>query len=144
VAGDLFATRYPSRDNPDYQPEKIREEYIRLSNEKHYVYGNCDIPDFFPGQEYEKTIKLDKLKILLIHGDLEHQHSGHDIIIFGHTHVPFLKKEGKLIHLNPGSPSKPRGFIGSFLLPTYAVIDYPKIEIINFKTGKPVKTLILS
>jgi putative phosphoesterase len=143
VAGDLFGTRYPSRDNPDYQPEKIREEYMRLSNEKYYIYGNCDTPDFFPGQEYEKNIKFNGLKILLIHGDTEFKDSDFDMLIFGHTHVPFLKKEGKKIHLNPGSPSKPRGFTGGFLLSTYALIEDNKIKIINYKNGKIVKELNL-
>lgn len=143
VAGDLFGTRYPSRDNPDFQPEKIREEYIRLPNEKHYIYGNCDIPDFFPGQEYEKNIKFNGLKILLIHGDMEFKDFGFDMLIFGHTHVPFLKREGDKIHLNPGSPSKPRGFTGGLLLSTYALIEDKKIKIINYKNGKTVKELSL-
>lgn len=141
VAGDLFGTRYPSRDNPDYQPEKIREEYIRLTNEKYFVYGNCDIPDFFPDQEYEKEIKFNGLKILLIHGDIEHQRDDHDVLVFGHTHVPFLKREGKKIYLNPGSPSKPRGFTGGFLLATYALLEDKNIKIINYKNGKTVKEL---
>jgi len=41
-----------------------------------------------------------------------------DLFISGHTHVPVLKEEDGLIHLNPGSPSLPKE--GSE--PSYAMI----------------------
>jgi hypothetical protein len=30
-----------------------------------------------------------------------------DVLIFGHTHRPFIKKEGGILFLNPGSPTNP-------------------------------------
>ncbi len=40
-----------------------------------------------------------------------------DVIIFGHTHRPFLGKFGGVVLLNPGSPTFPR-----FSLPSFAEI----------------------
>ena len=49
-----------------------------------------------------------------------------DIFITGHTHVPLLEKlKSGIIHLNPGSPSRPRSEVGG----TYALIYKDKIEI---------------
>jgi putative phosphoesterase len=42
-----------------------------------------------------------------------------NIVIFGHTHVPFLKNEGGLLLVNPGSVGRPRSRIGA----TFAVIE---------------------
>ena len=32
---------------------------------------------------------------------------GFDVLIFGHTHKPFIKEENKTLFLNPGSPTNP-------------------------------------
>ncbi|SDF32297.1 metallophosphoesterase [Sporolituus thermophilus] len=32
-----------------------------------------------------------------------------DIVVFGHTHVPYLARHGRLIIFNPGSAARPRG-----------------------------------
>ncbi len=50
-----------------------------------------------------------------------------DVMIFGHTHRPFLNEFGGVILLNPGSPTLPR-----FSLPSYAEIvieDFIEIQI---------------
>lgn len=140
IAGDLFGTRYPSPDSPDYQPEKIRDEYIALKNQKYLVYGNCDIPEFFPGQKYELYFTYNSKKILLVHGDNEFEQADFDIVIFGHTHVPFLKKEAGKLYLNPGSPSKPRGFIGKELAYSFALIKDSLVNIIDLKNDRVLKT----
>ncbi len=57
----------------------------------------------------------------LIHGDLLTSDivdvERGDILMFGHTHVPVLKKEDGVIYLNPGSISYPKsGSPASFAL----------------------------
>ena len=61
-----------------------------------------------------------------------------DIFILGHSHVPSLKKDGKgIIHLNPGSPSRPRGPQGA----TVGIITDEKVRIIRLKDGKVLANL---
>jgi putative phosphoesterase len=81
------------------------------------VSGNND---FGSALDDEKMITIGKYKILLTHGHyyypavgLQHlvaeaQNQEADIIMFGHTHRPLIKREGNVIALNPGSVSLPR------------------------------------
>ncbi len=58
-----------------------------------------------------------------------------DIFIQGHTHVPELYRDGDgIIHLNPGSPSRPRSGYGA----TYAIISDEKIEVRKLKNDKTI------
>ena len=81
------------------------------------VAGNND---FFAGLEKEKVIRIGKYKALITHGhyyyvsrgtDLlweEGMNRGCDIVMFGHTHRPYLEEVGGITILNPGSLTYPR------------------------------------
>jgi len=45
-----------------------------------------------------------------------------DILLFGHTHVPFMDYYGKMLLLNPGSISLPR----ATSIPTFGIINFEK------------------
>ena len=61
-----------------------------------------------------------------------------DIFILGHSHVPQLEVDGEgIIHLNPGSPSRPRGKEGA----TCAAIWADRIEIWSLKKGKAIRSM---
>ena len=83
-----------------------------------YVAGNCDFMEY--SVPYEKELTLMGKKIFMCHG---HQHGvkrsystvsdyglskAADIILFGHTHVPYLYPTKNLIVMNPGSISSGR------------------------------------
>jgi len=38
--------------------------------------------------------------------------SGFDVFVYGHTHVANIKWEGKILYINPGSPTDPSSLIG--------------------------------
>lgn len=93
------------------------------------VRGNCDYTRDLP---QEIVTVFGGKKIALCHG---HRHSVYrgsdilrywgmekeaDIVLFGHTHVPYLEQGNAMTILNPGSISRPRqeGF-----LPSYAVLE---------------------
>lgn len=95
----------------------------------HGVLGNCDRS--LKGVEAEELIEILGHKIYLTHG---HQWGvkqginrlyyralelGADAVVYGHTHVPHLKREGDIWMINPGSPTRPR--LGS--PGTYALIE---------------------
>lgn len=81
------------------------------------VAGNND---FFSDLEREKEIEVGGYKILLTHGhyyyvamgieDLRKEALGRgmDMVMFGHTHRPFLDYGKGITMLNPGSVSYPR------------------------------------
>lgn len=86
--------------------------------------------DFFSQNLREMEIYFGKKKAFMAHG---HQYSvslgverildegrsrNADIVMFGHTHRPYLKKFGDITVLNPGSLSFPRqeGRKGSYII----------------------------
>ncbi len=95
----------------------------------HIVAGNGDLAS---GYKKEALVRVRDKKILLSHGHnynvknslqrlyyhgLENKA---DIILFAHTHIPYLKWEGEVLIMNPGSPTFPRG--GSNI-GTYGIIN---------------------
>jgi putative phosphoesterase len=94
-----------------------------------YVRGNNDysarsIPD-------NAVFDFADHRFYICHGHLHSLYSGYfslvnsaqsndaDIVLFGHTHVPFCKREDGILLVNPGSAGRPRSRIGS----TFAVIE---------------------
>ncbi|RGY98552.1 YfcE family phosphodiesterase [Clostridium sp. AM58-1XD] len=81
------------------------------------VLGNND---FFSSLDREKEISIGRYKALLTHGHYygvslgpegimsEGRARGMDIVMFGHTHQPYLHHYNGLTVLNPGSLSYPR------------------------------------
>lgn len=82
-----------------------------------YVKGNCD---FSKDDPEERTVTVDGKKIFLTHGHkysvkwnktklyYRSQEIEADIILFGHTHVRYAKKETGQLFFNPGSIALPR------------------------------------
>lgn len=84
----------------------------RLGRQVVGVAGNCD---FFSRDAREEEIFVDKVKILLTHGDRYGVKTGLDrlsyyaeergcqLALFGHTHTPFSGYVGKTLLVNPGT-----------------------------------------
>lgn len=90
---------------------------VIIECEKHIVGGNND---FFSGLPREDEFYIGKKKVYITHG---HQYGvaygveeikreglsrGADIVMFGHTHRPYLEIGENITILNPGSVSYPR------------------------------------
>lgn len=94
------------------------------------VRGNCDY--FSQAPEFQ-VVKLHGHQIAMTHGHKQHVNMGvdvlkywamskeADIVLFGHTHVPFREQTSALTVLNPGSISRPRQ---EDHIPTYAIIEF--------------------
>ena len=136
IAGDLFDTRYGNYGNPDFQPGEIRSDLKNL-DPFYYVYGNCDVERFYPGQVHEIKFRIFGKTIQMHHG---HQPLSHtdaaDIIIQGHTHLCHLEKKQDKFHMNPGSITSPRNSLA-----TYGIIDPEGICLVELKTGTPLASL---
>jgi putative phosphoesterase len=90
----------------------------KLKLKGHAVTGNCD-----RGSDgvKELALELEGHRILLTHGHLQKvkqtmnnlyykaRQDRIDIVLFGHTHVPYLEKVDGIWFMNPGSLTFPRG-----------------------------------
>lgn len=96
------------------------------------VRGNGDDPE--PDLWPRRLIGSSELPILMLHGHVEGvgedfgralyaaQASGAKLLLFGHTHRPFMEEYHGLLAVNPGSISRPRGRER----PSFAVVDAPE------------------
>lgn len=81
------------------------------------VKGNCD----FDYVEEEIVFDVENKTIFLCHGDkygvsydlkdieVKAKKENANIVIFGHTHVPLSIEKDRILYVNPGSLSLPRG-----------------------------------
>lgn len=93
------------------------------------VKGNCD---FGAAGPEDQLLELGGVKFLLMHGHrfgvksgyggalAEAKRRGADVLLFGHTHLPFLEEREGVLMMNPGSLRNPNR-------------DYGIIEIENGK-----------
>lgn len=95
------------------------EDYIRslVQCPVHMVAGNND---FFCDLPREEEFLIGKYRVLLTHGHYYYitmgtqmikedaKARGFDIVMFGHTHRPYLEQDKGIVVLNPGSLSFPR------------------------------------
>lgn len=95
------------------------EDYIRTlaGCPAHIVAGNND---FFCDLPKEEEFLIGKYRVLLTHGHYYYismgaqmikedaKARGFDIVMFGHTHRPYLEQDKGITVLNPGSLSYPR------------------------------------
>lgn len=112
----------------------------KLQIPAYIVAGNGDMASCY---KKEEQINIRGKKILLTHG---HQYNikntlqglyyhglenKADLILFAHTHIPYLNQEGQILMMNPGSPVFPRG---GFHTGTYGILNIDseiKAEIVQ-------------
>jgi len=112
----------------DLVKDAERLEYEYPDAEIICVAGNND---WYSNQPTERLIELFGIKFFISHGDYygvkngliritqKARQLGAEVVLFGHTHVPFEGYEGDVLLINPGSISLPaRGSRRS-----YCVID---------------------
>jgi putative phosphoesterase len=95
---------------------KVNEKYNKPIE---YVVGNND---YKGTADYEKTISIKGKKIFLTHGHrygvyygLERLHfkaleEEADIVLYGHTHIQNIERNGDMLYINPGSTYIPRDY----------------------------------
>lgn len=95
--------------------EAFRESF---KGEIYVVDGNCDYKGEYPK---EIIVEVNGIKIFGTHGDLygvkrdlnsiyfRGREVGANIVLFGHSHIEGIEREGEMILMNPGSTSIPKG-----------------------------------
>jgi len=81
------------------------------------VYGNMDGPEIRGKLPKINSVKVFDWKIGVIHdpralfgmGKMREivKQNGFNVLVYGHTHSPRIKWEGKTLFINPGSPTNP-------------------------------------
>lgn len=118
-------------------------DYVRdLANcETHMVSGNCDYGVDLPW--FDEFTIADK-NVFITHGHRFHVgydlgqlkefaiDNGFDVVMFGHTHVPYLEIGDEVTVLNPGSISYPRQEDRQC---TYALIDVDREGELHYSHG---------
>jgi uncharacterized protein len=97
----------------DYSDDCIELQYIKESIKYYIVKGNTDFNDYITPEIVE--IEINKEKIFLTHGHLfgvkrgynmikeEAVKRGSSLVIFGHTHIPYIEKWSEITFFNPGA-----------------------------------------
>ncbi len=126
LLGDYLYAGPRNALSPDYDPSEVSKILNKWASIIVAVKGDCDSRADqsvlrFNMLEDCRVLDLAGRKADLIHGDLLTSDivdvERGDILMFGHTHVPVLKKEDGVIYLNPGSISYPKsGSPASFAL----------------------------
>ena len=116
LLGDLY---YHGPRNPfptEYNPMKVSEILNSLKENLMCVKGNCDaeVDEMISDFKLEENLKLNVngYKIFLTHGHKYNMdklpQEEFDIMMYGHFHVGFIKKQNGKIFANPGSISLPK------------------------------------
>jgi putative phosphoesterase len=101
------------------------------------VYGNMDGPEVTGALPKLNSLKIYDWKIGVMHdpntlfgrGKMREiaKQNGFDVLVYGHTHNANIKWEGRLLYINPGSPTNP---ISSFInKPSVALLKVTKEAI---------------
>ncbi len=110
----------------DTDAAELQKEFPTLPF--HVVKGNNDYGMQTPNNQ---ILRIAGRAILLTHGHKQNvyfsydsiaywaEEKGADAVLFGHTHHPVYDNEGRVMLLNPGSLSLPRGGTA----PTFAILD---------------------
>lgn len=105
------------------------------------VKGNND---FFSELPKELEVQVENFKVWVTHGHTygvsvgcgyikeEASSRGANIVLFGHTHMPLIDKEGDVIAINPGSLSYPRQ---PGRQPSFAILETDRFGEWHFNIG---------
>ena len=103
-------------------------DFESLEKNIHMVKGNCD---FFSKLPSSVSIEICGHKLFITHGNMygvksgmgslmnEAEKEGANIVIFGHTHIPYIQQINNITYLNPGSFKK-----GISSKSSYATLDF--------------------
>ncbi len=138
---------------PTYNPLELAKELNNSSIPIFFAQGNCDsqvdtLALDYPIESPYLHLILENYNILVHHGHLLSQEKilkwGNknqvNLVISGHTHVRELKKEGKMILLNPGSPSLPKGDE----IASIALIEDEGVRIVSLEKGETLNSLTIN
>lgn len=132
--GDLYYRGLTSEKNELIDSQKVHKFLTKYKDILICMRGNCDSDvdikaSDFPICEGISLINIDNLDIYLTHGNIYSYSKNRKItkkglLVYGHEHIPYIKKDDNMIYVCVGSISLPRE--GD---PTYAIYNNKEIII---------------
>lgn len=137
VLGDIFG---PVESNN----LKIKQLLKKYENKLLITKGNCDNFNEIDGINSKiddiKYLKINSKDFYFTHGNVYNCYSNDTftdgVLVYGHEHKPYIKKDIDMIYVNPGSISLSRTEFG----PSYGVINDNKITIYEVVSDKVLFT----
>lgn len=144
VLGDLYYNG--NKMFKDYAPNYVREFLESFKENLICIKGNCDseadkLSSNFLIVDELVTIKTTNNNIYLTHGHIYNEHNWNrtnSILVYGHSHKPFIKESKTNIYISPGSISLPRNNIG----PTYLYYDENQFIIYDINDHEIAKKVL--
>ena len=137
VLGDLYYIGPRNKMIEGYDIKEVQEFLESMKDNLICVRGNCDsevdmMVSNFPIVNELSVIMTENNDLYITHGHIYNESNWmkkHSILIYGHLHIPFIKKIETNYYLNPGSISLPKeGY-----LPSYMIYDENKVKIYDIE-----------
>ena len=135
VLGDLYYAGPTYNQKYKVNSKSVKEILTKYRDKIICLKGNCDsLVDIkssdFPICDNLALICVDGLDIYLTHGneysfDKNRKFNRKGILVYGHEHIPYIKKNNDMTYINVGSISLPRD--GN--KPTYMIYNNKKFTI---------------
>lgn len=138
ILGDIFNSIYSTSDDKNTIIKFLQKYKDKLI----VVRGNTDTKEDIlkiPTKvEDIKYLKIDDIDFYFTHGHIYNFYNNNafsnGVMIYGHEHIPYIKKESDMTYINVGSISLPRDDNGK----TYAVYEDGKIIIYKLENNNPI------
>ncbi len=132
LLGDLY---YHGPRNPlpkEYNPKEVCNILNSIKDIILCIKGNCDaeVDEMISEFQFNQNILLDinNKKFMFTHGhkyNIDNKVDNIDVLVYGHFHTGFIKKENDVIYINSGSISLPKNDTKN----SYLVIDEQSIYL---------------
>lgn len=149
VLGDLYYS------GPNYKGEyttkalEVKEFLTRYQNKIFCVRGNCDSEvdikaSDFPISDDMILLNVGGINIYCTHGDKYNFENSkkfcqNGVLIYGHEHIPYIKKNDEIIYICVGSISIPKNEDGA----SYAIYDNKKITLYSIDKEEKIDEVYL-
>jgi len=97
----------------DFTSAKVYDD-LRLIAETRAVYGNCDSYELSSRLPEKEIVEVNGKVIGMVHGSgpprglldrVKREFNDCDVVLFGHSHIPLIERDGGVLYANPGSPT---------------------------------------
>lgn len=148
VLGDLYHTGFNHTDKK-VDVFGVRKFLSKYKNILICMQGNCDSKGDIEKSPFKiiedvSLINVDGIDIYITHGN-NYRYQKNDtfengVLIYGHEHIPYIKKEPDMIYINTGSVSLPRNELG----PSYTIYENKKFIIYSLIDNSVISSIEIS
>ncbi len=137
VLGDLYSYSF----SKNYENDSVVEKFlVKYKDILVCMKGNCDSLADVDKSPFSiikdiSMINVDDIDIYITHGNRYNCYNNsifsNGVMIYGHEHIPYIKKEYDMIYINTGSISLPR----NNSKPTYTIYENRRFVIYSIENN---------